>query len=68
MRSAARAVVGGELALTGSVAGLDERQAGPDYLRTDVINWMQLPRSEGYLERRRQHEQRTGAPVTPYDR
>lgn len=66
MAEASEAVVGTALAASNQFFGLDEvDDPAADHVR-DYVVWRQTARSEGYLGRLAEHEQRTGVGIEPY--
>ncbi|WP_157063857.1 hypothetical protein [Phaeobacter sp. 11ANDIMAR09] len=63
MAVASERVCGVALPTSNQFYGLDE--ADPEYVQ-DYIAFRQAARSEGYLRRKAQHEQRTGRPVEAF--
>ena len=66
MAEASEAVAGAALPTANQFFGLDEQDPTAEHVR-DYVIWRQTPRSEGYLQRMAEHEQRTGRPVEPFD-
>lgn len=66
MAEASEAVAGAALPTANQFFGLDEQDPTAEHVR-DYVIWRQTPRSEGYLRRMAEHEQRTGRPVEPFD-
>lgn len=60
MSEASQTVVGGPLAVSSNGTGLDEFTDDRDYVVQDFIRWQQSPRSNGYLQRLSNHEERFG--------
>lgn len=70
MAEASLAVVGRELAVSQSKPGLDQFRASkptpaPDIVQ-DFIDWCQIPRQQGYLDRLKGWEARNGKVIVPY--
>ena len=61
MSEASKAVVGEPLVASSNGIGLDEFTDDRPYVVQDFIRWQQSPRSEGYLRRLFNHEERFGA-------
>lgn len=66
MARACEEVMGAPIPTSNRFFGLDEKMGMPGYVVLDYISWRQTPRCPGYLDRLRQHEQRTGTEVIPY--
>lgn len=61
MSEASQYIIGEPLAVSSNGLGLDEFADDRDYATLDFIRWSQSPRSEGYLQRLSNHEERFGA-------
>ncbi|MBY6059761.1 hypothetical protein, partial [Leisingera daeponensis] len=65
MEEASQNVIGVALPVDHQLFGLDEVDPDAEHIQ-DYVIWRQTPRSEGYLKRMAEHEQRTGRPVEPF--
>lgn len=65
MAQASEAVAGAALPTANQFFGLDEVDPEAEHVQ-DYIVWRQTARSEGYLQRLAEHEQRTGHVVEPF--
>ncbi|OIQ40009.1 MAG: hypothetical protein BM558_11555 [Roseobacter sp. MedPE-SW] len=65
MAVASERVCGVALPTANQFYGLDEVDPGAEYVQ-DYVAFRQVARSEGYLRRMAEHEQRTGRPVEPF--
>ncbi|MFT6168290.1 MAG: hypothetical protein ACJAR9_000398 [Celeribacter sp.] len=67
MAQASEAVLGASLKTSNILIGLDEGVLTDEEI-PDYVQWWRdkAPRSEGYLERMREHTVRTGLPVVPF--
>ncbi|MDK3075946.1 hypothetical protein QO034_23145 [Sedimentitalea sp. JM2-8] len=65
MSEASRRVVGKPLPTSNQFLGIDEGKVKSEVL-LDYIRWRQTPRCPEYLQRLREHEDRTGVEIAPY--